>query len=84
MSGAERGTVVLRQRSAVAAAPYGLSCYQREVIALQDSERDQGFKAAAEQAFAAACLATAAQLNGQGIIWMVAEIAPPLPANLSS
>jgi hypothetical protein len=41
--------------------------------ALQDNERDQSFKAAAEQAFVAARLATHAQLNGQGVIWMVAD-----------
>jgi hypothetical protein len=41
--------------------------------ALQDSQQDQGFKAAAEQAFTAAGLATSAQLSGQGVLWMVAD-----------
>jgi len=41
--------------------------------ALQDNKQDQGFKAAAEQAFTAAGLATGAQLSGQGVLWMVAD-----------
>lgn len=41
--------------------------------ALQDNERDLSFKAAAAQAFVAAGLTTDAQLNGQGILWMVAD-----------
>ncbi len=72
MPGAGRGAVALRQRSAVGAAVYCLPRYQREVIGLRDNERDRGFKAAAERDFAAARLAVGAQLNGQGVIWMVA------------
>ncbi len=53
--------------------PSAQRAYQSCDNALQDNQKDLAFKAAARQAFASAGLATDTQLDGQGVIWMVAD-----------
>jgi hypothetical protein len=53
--------------------PSALSAYQSCGYTLQGNQKDLAFKAAAYQAFASAGLATGTQLDGQGVIWMVAD-----------
>jgi hypothetical protein len=55
------------------AVPSVHPAYRSCDYALQDNPQDLAFKAAAERAFASAGLATLAQMDGQGIIWMVAD-----------
>jgi hypothetical protein len=55
------------------AVPSVHPAYRSCDYALQDNPQDLAFKAAAERAFASAGLATLAQMDGQGIIWMAAD-----------
>jgi len=63
-SSAQLGTVTV---------PSAHLAYRTCNYALQDNKLDLSFKAAARKSFVAARLATAAQLNGQGVLWMVAD-----------